>query len=292
MPIAASVIITTYNSPDWLKKVLWGYFQQTRQDFEIIIADDGSGDPTAQLISGLATLSPVPIQHVWQPDDGFQKCRILNKAIVESQSEYLVFSDGDCIPRNDFIATHLRRAEPGYYLSGGTLNLPMDISQTITRQHIEQGLCFDKHWLYQQGLKKNRKISRISLGPKQAALMNRLTPVRCNFKGSNASCWKTDAIAVNGFNENMPYGGLDREFGVRLQNHGITPRHVRFDAAMVHLDHAKSYRDPAKMAANKALRKQMEKDGTVKSPLGISELLASGYSAGRSSLHIPQPTTA
>lgn len=277
MAIRASVIITTYNSPDWLEKVLRGYFQQNRQDFEIIIADDGSAEATAILIKRLRPDSPVSIQHIWQRDDGFRKCRILNKAIIHSQSNYLIFSDGDCIPRRDFIDTHLRRAETGYYLSGGTLNLPMDISQQITQADIEQGRCFDKQWLYQQGLKKSRKIMRISLGPKAAALMNRLTPVKCNFKGSNASVWKSDAIAVNGFNENMPYGGLDREFGVRLQNKGIKPRHVRFDAAMVHLDHAKSYRDPVKMAANKALRKQMEKDGTVKSPVGIAELLASGY---------------
>ena len=278
MAISASVIITTYNSPAWLEKVVWGYFQQTRQDFEIVIADDGSGEATTELVRSLSEESPFPIQHIWQRDDGFRKCRILNKAIIASQGDYLIFSDGDCIPRRDFMETHLRRAEPGYYLSGGTLNLPMDISRKIDRDDIEQGRCFDKHWLYQHGLKKSRKITRISLGPKMASLMNQLTPVKCNFKGSNASTWKSDALAVNGFNENMPYGGLDREFGVRLQNHGIKPRHVRFDAAMVHLDHAKSYRDPVKMAANKALRQQMEKDGTVRSPMGIAELLASGYS--------------
>lgn len=283
MAIRASVIITTYNSPEWLEKVLWGYFQQTRQDFEIVIADDGSDETTAQLIHKLATESPCSIQHVWQRDDGFRKCRILNKAIIASQGDYLIFSDGDCIPRRDFIDTHLRRAAPGYYLSGGTLNLPMAISRKISRDDIRQGRCFDKQWLYQQGLKKSRKITRISLGPRMASIMNHLTPVKCNFKGSNASAWKSDTIAVNGFNENMPYGGLDREFGVRLQNHGIKPRHVRFDAAMVHLDHAKSYRDPAKMAANKALRQRMEKDGTVRSPVGIAELMASGYSGASTS---------
>lgn len=37
-----SVIITTYNSPVWLQKVLWGYEVQTFRDFEVVIADDGS----------------------------------------------------------------------------------------------------------------------------------------------------------------------------------------------------------------------------------------------------------
>ena len=39
-----SVIFTTYNSPTWLEKVLWGFFSQTYRDFEIVIADDGSRD--------------------------------------------------------------------------------------------------------------------------------------------------------------------------------------------------------------------------------------------------------
>ena len=45
-----SVIISTYNSPDWLEKVLWGYTCQDYTDFEIIIADDGSGTDTKNLI--------------------------------------------------------------------------------------------------------------------------------------------------------------------------------------------------------------------------------------------------
>jgi len=45
-----SVIMTTYNSPLWLEKVLWGYSVQSHRDFEIIIGDDGSTRETADLI--------------------------------------------------------------------------------------------------------------------------------------------------------------------------------------------------------------------------------------------------
>ena len=41
-----SIIISTYNAVDWLKKTLWGYAFQTFKDFEIIIADDGSDAQT------------------------------------------------------------------------------------------------------------------------------------------------------------------------------------------------------------------------------------------------------
>ena len=45
-----SVIISTYNSEEWLEKVLWGYEMQTEKNFELILADDGSKQPTFDLI--------------------------------------------------------------------------------------------------------------------------------------------------------------------------------------------------------------------------------------------------
>ena len=103
-----SVIITTYNAEDWLRKVLLGFSIQTETDFEIVIADDGSTSKTKEVIASLSSRFTYPIIHVWQEDEGFQKSRILNKAILKSNSEYLLFTDGDCIPRTDFVAVHLK----------------------------------------------------------------------------------------------------------------------------------------------------------------------------------------
>lgn len=273
----ASVIISTYNSPAWLEKVLFGWFCQKRSDFELVIADDGSGPETAALLARLRPQSPVPIHHVWQPDDGFRKCRILNKAVLEASAPYLLFSDGDCIPRADFLDAHLRRAEPGYYLSGSYYKLPMRTSEAITREDIESGRCFDKHWLYRHGLPRWRKTLKLSAGPHLAPLLNRLTPAKCNFKGSNASVWKEDVLRVNGFDERMPWGGEDREFGVRLVNAGIRPRHVRYDAIVIHLDHARGYVDPGRVAANKALRLANARNGVTRTEHGIEQLQVEGY---------------
>ena len=101
-----SVIISTYNAEAWLEKVLWGYNCQTFKDFEIVIADDGSRPKTKELIDDFIENTKLNIVHVWQEDDGFQKSRILNKAIVACKSEYIVMSDGDCIPRADFLEVH------------------------------------------------------------------------------------------------------------------------------------------------------------------------------------------
>lgn len=273
-----SVIVTTYNATAWLEKVIWGYAAQQFRNFELIIADDGSTPETAALVEQMREQTGLDLRHVWQEDDGFQKCRILNKAILHARHDYLVFSDGDCIPRADFLAVHAARARPGCYLSGGYYKLPMTTSEAISRDDIDAGRCFDRDWLIAHGLPRNSKKWKITATPAQARWLNRLTPTKCNFKGSNASAWLADVLAVNGFNEDMHYGGLDREFGVRLVNLGIKPIHVRYDAIVIHLDHPRGYRSAEQVAANKALRLEVAREGITRTRRGIRELLVEGYS--------------
>lgn len=266
-----SVIISTYNSPRWLEKVLWGYSVQSHKNFEIIMADDGSGDETRKLIDKMRDETGMSIKHIWQTDDGFRKCRILNKAVLEASADYLVFTDGDCIPRSDFLEVHANEAEPGRYLSGGYHKLPMSTSEAITKDDILSGRCFQLPWLKQHGLKASYKNSKLTASRWQAKLFNTLTPTRCRFKGSNGSAWKKDILAVNGFDETMAYGGEDREFGVRLINNGIKPKHVRYNAIVIHLDHKRGYVDPIIVQANKAHRINVEKLGITQTQHGIQQ---------------------
>ncbi len=266
-----SVIISTYNSPEWLEKVLWGYSVQTHTDFEVIIADDGSTIETRHCIDRMRQETGLPIKHVWQEDDGFRKCRILNLAVLQSESEYLVFTDGDCIPRNDFLEVHATEAKPGRYLSGGYHKLPMTTSKAITREDIISGRCFDLSWLKAHGLKSTYKNSKLTARGWKARLFNSVTPTRCRFKGSNGSVWKKDVLAVNGFDETMAYGGEDREFGVRLVNLGIKPKHVRYNAIVIHLDHARGYADPQIVEANKRHRIKVDKELIVRTDHGIEQ---------------------
>ena len=272
-----SVIFSTYNSVRWLEKVLWGFEQQTHSDFEIIIADDGSNQDTGELIKRFQEDSTLNIQHVWQEDNGFQKCRILNKAILHARYDYIVFTDGDCIPRKDFLEVHAENARPNTYLSGSYYKLPMSTSETITRQDIINGHCFDVKWLRKNGLPLFRKTLKLTAKRKFAPLFNRLTTTKCNLKGSNASAWLEDVLAINGFDEKMQWGGLDREFGVRLINKGVKPKHVRYNAICVHLDHARGYKDPKMVEANKQLRIKNARDRIIKTTHGITQLLDTGF---------------
>ena len=150
------VIISTYNNPAWLEKTLWGYMCQQRMADEIIIADDGSASETAKLIKTFA--AKLPIKHVWHEDQGFRKTKILNEALRVAESQYLVFTDQDCIPRADFLATHERLAQKGCFLSGGYFKLPMALSQAITQADVESQRAFSLAWLRAHGLHLNFKI--------------------------------------------------------------------------------------------------------------------------------------
>lgn len=248
---------------------MWGYTFQTVKNLEIIIADDGSGQPTKDLIQRFQSMSSLNIKHVWQADEGFQKSRILNKAIVQADSEYLIFTDQDCIPRKDFVETHLKNAQKGYFLSGGYFKLPMSISRQLTIDDIRNEAAFDLHWLFQQGLKFSFKCSKLFEIALWGRLMNAITPAAASWNGCNASGWKSDMLTVNGFNEDMQYGGQDREFGERLWNLGLKSKQIRYSAICLHLDHKRPYKTDETMRKNKAIRNETKQSKRVETVNGI-----------------------
>ena len=265
----ASVIMSTYNAEEWLEKVIWGFSVQTELDFEIIIADDGSKPKTKELIERLRLQISMPIIHVWQEDNGFQKSQILNKAIVASRSDYLIFTDGDCIPRKDFIETHVQYREKGYFLSGGYFMLPMNISEAIDKDDILFQNCFDVNWLLKRGLKKSFKNVKLTASGFLAKFLNFITPTKPTWNGHNASGWKEDLVYINGFNQEMQYGGQDRELGERLFNKGLKSKQIRYSAIVVHLDHARGYVNEATWKKNFAIRENTKKNKVVKTTIGI-----------------------
>lgn len=267
-----SVVLSTYNAEEWLQKTLWSYTEQTFRDFEIIIADDGSGEATKNLIENFKKQTELPIEHVWHPDRGFQKSMILNKALVAAKSDYILMSDGDCIARNDFVEQHLKYRNHGYFLSGGYSKLPMELSKKITKDDILSGRCFQVDWLRKNGLKASFKNNKINATPFKSKLFNFLTPTNPSWNGHNASGWKADILSVNGFDERMQYGGQDRELGERLINYGIKPKQIRYSAACLHLDHPRSYKNQESIEKNLAIRAETRKEKKIKTAYGIEKL--------------------
>jgi len=267
----ASIIMTTYNQPDWLEKTLWGYAVQTVKDFEIVIADDGSGPPTFERIAYLRKETGLEIIHVWQEDQGFRKCTAQNRAITASRADYLIFTDGDCIPRRDFVEAHLRFAQPGRYLSGGYYKLPLEPSLTITPEDIRSGAIFNARWLLNAGVPFHPRMLKFHLNEQTAALCCRFTTTPATFNGMSSSSWREDVIRVNGFDERMHYGGSDREFGLRLENAGIPPLQIRYHALCLHLHHGRKYNTRESFDYNYKLRRETRQSGSTWTPYGIEQ---------------------
>ena len=267
MNFTVGVIISTYNNPAYLSKTLRGYINQSVKADEIVIADDGSRDDTRRLIEEYAKM--LPIRHVWHEDRGFQKSEILNKALVASTSDYLIFTDQDCIPRRDFIETHCKHAEKGRFVSGGYFRLPMDISLSVTDEEIDSGDIFSLPYLRSRGLKWTFKCTKLLNVEWVAKLMNAITPAKASWNGCNASTWREYAIRVNGFNEEMHYGGQDREFGERLNNLGIRGKQLRYSVICLHLDHARPYATRESIEHNRSIRREVRRNRVIETPQGI-----------------------
>ncbi len=268
-PQNIGVIITTYNQPKWLKKVLFGYEAQTDKNFRVLIADDGSAEPTREVIDFFKARNKLNLEHIWHPDQGFQKCQILNKTIAQSDCDYLIFTDGDCIPEPEFIAKHRQLARPGYFLSGGYIKLTTPVSEAIAEADIAGGKLFSIAWLKQQGQPASHKLWKLVTNPLLKLILNALTPTKATWNGMNSSTWAKDIKACNGFNEDMQYGGLDRELGERLYNLGLKGKQVRYSVNCLHLDHPRSYDTPETWKKNYAIRNEVKRTGRYWADNGI-----------------------
>ena len=264
-----TVVISTYNSEAWLEKVLESYKHQDYDNFEVIVADDGSRKTTKELIDSFRENYPVNLRHIWHEDKGYRRQELLNKCIVQSTYDYILMTDGDCIARTDFISTHVKYAEKGYFLSGGYCKLDMPTSENISLNNIENGNCFDVTWLKQSGSLGKKQQLKLSVGDALANFLDVVTPTGATFNNCNSSAWKEDLLAINGYDERMQYGGPDRELGERLINYGIKPKQIRYKAICLHLDHPRGYKTKESLDRNLAIRKATKTENKTWTDYGI-----------------------
>jgi glycosyltransferase involved in cell wall biosynthesis len=238
--LKASVIISVYNKPEYLKLVLAGLQRQTFKDFEIIIADDGSGEGFVGEVEMLSRKIDYPLIHLWQEDKGFRKNKILNRAIVTSDSDYLVFIDGDCVPHNNFVKEHFENRQKGVCLTGRRVNLSQRVTNYLNEENVFSGFLEKKKLLLiadgiigystdiEKGFYFKNKFIRKLFNKKKRGLLG------CNF-----SIHKNDLIAVNGFDERYeaPSVGEDSDVQFRLELNKIKVKTLNNIAVQYHLYH-------------------------------------------------------
>jgi len=237
-----SVIVTTYNRPDALRATLSGLLAQDEHGFEIVVADDGSRDETRELIEATARTSPLPLRHVWQEDKGFRAGAARNRAAAAAGGEYMIFLDGDCVPRQDWIASHRALAEPGWLVAGNRILL----SESFTHQVLESNTPIhewtDEQWraaVTRGDINRTQPLKSYSLGPLRKLAGRRWQRVRT----CNLGVWMTDFRAVNGFDEAFEgWGFEDSDLAVRLINHGTRRKEGAFATGVLHLWHRENDR--------------------------------------------------
>lgn len=235
-----SLIIAVYNKPEILRLVLAACDRQSMREFEVIVADDGSGPAIVEAVREAQHLYSFPIIHLWHVDAGWRKNTILNKAIRAAHTEYLVFIDGDCLPSRHFLLDHWKEREPGKVLLGRRVETSARWSRQLSLDAITSG-AFDRYgWSeWMDGFRGNALRLEDGLRIRSRLVRTLLLRTVRGMLGSNFSACKHDLVAINGFDEmyNGPGCGEDSDIEFRLSLIGVTGKSLRNLAVQYHVHH-------------------------------------------------------
>lgn len=266
--MTVSLIISTYNWPRALYLCLDSVMQQSVMPTEILIADDGSGMSTRDVVDHFAAVSPVPLRHIWHEDNGFRLAAIRNKAIAASRCDYIIQIDGDLILHRDFVRDHIAFARKGRFVTGSRGIVTEMLTQKILKGEITSLSPL------MRGVRNSNNVMRI---PLMATLYRALGPTRF-VKGCNMAFWREDLIRVNGYDEGFTgWGREDTELAVRLNNSGIRQQCMKFRGVVFHLYHGKQ--DRTTLSANDDRYKQSIREHRTRCEKGVDSYLTPETSA-------------
>jgi len=262
-----SVIVTTYQRPRALDRVLASLAEQEVAPAEIIVADDGSGPETAALLRAWQDRMPCPLRQVWQENAGFRAAAIRNRAVAMATGDYLIFLDGDCLTFPDFIWRHRALAEPGFLVMGNRILC----SPALTEQ-IEAGSAMPLRWsglawLQARGRGEVNRIFPLARLP--GPVWRTLRPWRWRgVRTFNLAVWRADFARVNGFDEIFQgWGHEDADLAVRLMRSGVRRKDGLFALPVLHLWHRPS--DRSQEVGNRQRLEERIASGQVRAGRGL-----------------------
>jgi glycosyltransferase involved in cell wall biosynthesis len=238
-----SVIVSTYNQPEVLDLVIRSFQKQSLENFELIIADDGSTNETRRLIESYQSKVDFPLHHIWHEDVGYRKTIIHNEAIRRSEGKLLIFIDGDCVVAADFVRDHFSLFEENkksdYLFMGRRVEVGPELTKEITSSSIDTIL---KPWspkLFLSGLKKDTENTLRCFSIKNSIMRFFLKADKVpDLLGSNFSIPKSLMVKINGFNEDLKfYWGEDADIFLRCRNLKVKIIGKKYFAVEYHLFH-------------------------------------------------------
>jgi glycosyltransferase involved in cell wall biosynthesis len=263
-----SLIVTTFDRPDALDAVLRSLSRQTDRDFEVVVADDGSGPETTALIEGWRSRLGVPLAHVWQEHRGFRAGEARNRGILASRGGYCVFLDGDCLVRPNFIATQRSLAEPGHFATGNRALLTEKLTRDVLARRLEPERWGLASWIGQRfagGLNRLAPLLHLPLGP-----LRKLRPQAWEgARSCNLAVWRADLDRVNGFDASFSgWGKEDSDLLVRLLHAGVRRKDGAFATGVLHLWHPDA--DRAALPRNEQRLAEVIASRRVRATTGMS----------------------
>jgi glycosyltransferase involved in cell wall biosynthesis len=231
----ASLIIAVYNKPDFLEKIFVSILNQTCRNFEVVIADDGSGPGICDVIEKYSARFSFPCIHVWHEDNGFRKTVIVNKAVAASHADYLVFIDGDCILHHRFVETHLHYRREGIVLSGRRVAMNKDLSESVSLDDIRSMRIERPSFWWRSCVASDRKHGfYLPL----IFWLDNIVKTGHTILGCNFSVYRSDYYAVNGYDERIIGRSMeDTNLEARLRLNGVRIKSVTRQALQYHLFH-------------------------------------------------------
>ncbi|MCB9097562.1 MAG: glycosyltransferase [Arcobacter sp.] len=258
-----SIIISVYKDTDSLDLILDSLSKQTVIPDEIIISEDGNSAEMAEYVANVKDkYNNLDITHLFQEDIGWRKNIALNRAIIASKYEYLIFIDGDCVPFDDFIENHVKQASKKIVLAGKRVELGEQITKEIRSKKLTVSKLTNNYWLYAIKLIKDKTrhledILHISYKSFLAPFVKK----EVNYIiGCNWSAFKEDILTINGFDETyyLPSVGEDVDLGWRFRGLGIELKSCRYNANLVHLYHKKRFDSSQGIINNAILKKNFD----------------------------------
>lgn len=235
-----SVIVTTYNWPQALDRVLDSLARQSRRDFEVIVADDGSRPETGELVASWAERAPIPIHHVWQEDKGFRAARVRNLGAAQAKAEYLLFIDGDCLALPKFVDSHIRQAEPGWFATGRRTQIRKDVTERLLNEGLAPHTLPRWRLIVESPYWFQTRYTQLLPIPAGRIRKTRHVADVDKAESCNLAVWRDDFLAVGGFDESFEgFGCEDFDFCLRLLRKGLKRKSLEHLEPLLHLFHSR-----------------------------------------------------
>jgi len=268
-----AIVITTYNRPDALERALSAYCAQDDLDIELLVADDGSTGSTRSVVEQFTARAPFPVRHVWHEDRGFRAGAIRNRAIAATSADYVVFTDGDCVPLAGFVRNHRRLAEPGWFVAGNRILLSRAFTDHVLAvPPVALEALPAAEWA-RRFLRRdvNRLAPLWHVGVGDLLGWRKAQPARWQgAKSCNLGVWRADLVRVNGFDNAYSGWGLeDSDLVIRLLHAGVRHKNGRFGTPLAHLWHPDN--DRSRLAENRSRLDALAASDRIRAENGLEQ---------------------